>query len=128
MGIASNNSTPQPTSGAGTPGYKYLWPKRNSVYKQLFILGRIAPWIIYGAYVNEEEPMTMEEIAFDRDLPLEAVQEAIAYYESNPPDMLEDFRREDARAQAIGLDDPGYKLNPQPKNLSPEERAAIRRE
>jgi uncharacterized protein (DUF433 family) len=127
MSIAQNNPTPRAADGAPRPQYKYLWPKRNSVYKQLFVMGRIAPWIIHGAYVHEEEPMTMEQIAYDRDIPLEAVQEAIAYYESNPPEMLEDFRREDARAEAAGLNDPGYKLNPQPKILSPEERAAIRR-
>ena len=127
MSIAENNSTPHPAAGAAAPQYKYRWAKRNSVYKQLFVMGRIAPWIIYGAYVHEDEPMTMEQIALDRDLPLEAVQEAIAYYESNPPEMIEDFRREDARAQAAGLNEPQYKLNPQPTILSPEVRAAIRR-
>jgi hypothetical protein len=127
MSVAKNISMPHTAPGEAAAPYKYLWPKRNSVYKQLFVMGRIAPWIIYGAYVHEEEPMTMEEIAFDRELPLAAVQEAIAYYESSPPEMLEDFRREDARAQAAGLNDPRYKLNPQPKILSPEDRAAIRR-
>ena len=41
-------------------------------------------------YVNEEMPMTPEEIAADYNLPLEAVQEAIAYCESNPPELAED--------------------------------------
>jgi hypothetical protein len=97
------------------------------VYKQLFVLGRIAPWIIHGAYVNEEEPMTMEEIAFDRDLPLEAVQEAIAYYESNPPEMIDDFRREDELMEAAGMNDPNYKYDPSPKILTAEEIARINR-
>jgi uncharacterized protein (DUF433 family) len=127
MSIASNNSTSQPATGTGTPPYKYLWPREKSAYKQLFVMGRIFPWTIYGAFVHEEEPMTMEEIAADWDIPLEAVQEAIAYYESNPPEMLEDFRREDARAEASGLNDPNYKFHPQPKLLTPEDRAAIRR-
>lgn len=124
MSIAYHNSTSQPASGGQ---YKYLMPNRKSAYKQLFVMGRIFPWTIYGAHVHEEEPMTMEQIAADWDIPLEAVQEAISYYESNPAEMLDDFRREDARAEAAGLNDPGYKLHPQPKILSPEERAAIRR-
>jgi hypothetical protein len=127
MSIAHNNSTPQVIAAGAAPQYKYLWPKRNSVYKQLFVLGRIAPWIIHGAYVNEEEPMTMEEIAFDRDLPLEAVQEAIAYYESNPPEMIDDFRREDELMEAAGMNDPNYKYDPSPKILTAEEIARINR-
>jgi len=102
-------------------------PKRKSAYKQLFVLGRIFPWTLHGAYVREDEPMTMEEIAADYDIPLEAVQEAIAYYESNPPEMLEDFRREEARAEATGMNHPGYKFHNQPKLLTAEERATINR-
>ena len=71
--------------------------------------------------------MTMQEIAEDWEIPLEAVQEAIAYYESKPPEMLADFRREEASMEARGMNDPNYKLNPRPKLLSPEQRAAIRR-
>lgn len=105
--------------------YKYLRPKPGSWYKQLFINGRIATWIIYGDYVNEEAPMTPEEIAEDRGLPLEAVLEAIAYYESNPPEMAEDDAREEALMEARGMNDPNYKYHPQPKPLSPEERRRI---
>jgi hypothetical protein len=127
MSIVSNNSPSRPASGAAERQYKYLWPKQKSVYKQLFVMGRIFPWTVYGAFVHEEEPMTMEAIAADWDIPLEAVQEAIAYYESNPPEMLEDFRREDALAEATGMNDPNYKYHPYPKRLTPQERAAIRR-
>lgn len=124
----STNTDPslQPAEASPPRQFKYLLPKRNSSYKQLFVMGRIFPWTLHGAYVHEEEPMTMEQIAADWDIPLEAVQEAIAYYESNPPEMLEDFRREEALAEARGMNAPNYKYNPQPKLLSPTERAAIR--
>ena len=122
----SKNDPPQ-SAGAPQRHYKYLLPKRKSSYKQLFVMGRIFPWTIYGAYVRDEERMTMAEIAADYDIPLEAVQEAIEYYESNPPEMLEDFRREDALAEAMGMNDPNYKFNPSPKILSPQEIAKINR-
>jgi uncharacterized protein (DUF433 family) len=108
--------------------YKYLERDPMSSYKQLSIRGRrIRARTIYGAFMNEEEPMTPEEIAIDRDLPLEAVLEAIAYCQSNPPEIEEDFRREEALAKATGMNDPNYKYNPKPKSLSPQERAALRR-
>ena len=62
--------------------------------------------------------MTMEEIAADWDIPVEAVQEAIAYFESNPPEMLADFRREEARAEATGMNDPQLQVRPQAKAIN----------
>jgi uncharacterized protein (DUF433 family) len=50
--------------------------------------------------------MTPEEIAADYNLPVEAVREAIAYVESNPPELLEDYAREDARMEARGTNSP----------------------
>jgi hypothetical protein len=41
--------------------------------------------------------MTPEEIAADYQLPLEAVQEAIAYCRSNPSEIAEDFAQDEAR-------------------------------
>jgi uncharacterized protein (DUF433 family) len=127
MSTDTSKNVASGSEGTPTRQYKYLMPKRNSVYKQLFVMGRIFPWTLHGAYVHEEEPLTMEEIAADYDIPLEAVQEAIAYYESNPPEMLDDFRREDALAEATGMNDPNYKFNPSPKILSPQEIAKINR-
>jgi hypothetical protein len=72
--------------------------------------------------------MTPEEIAADYQLPLEAVQEAIAYCESNPPEIAEDFAREEARVRARGMNDPNYKYHPQPKPLTAEERARLKRQ
>src|SRR5207253_2875071 len=90
--------------------YKYLTRKPKSVYKQLFIKDRwIAARTLYGKYVREDSPRTLEEIAADYDLPLEAVQEAIAYCESNPPEIQQDWEREEALMEATGMNDPDYK-------------------
>jgi uncharacterized protein (DUF433 family) len=114
--------TPKPN-----PQWKYLAPKPNSFYRQLFIKDRgIRARTLYGLLMSEESPMTPEEIAADYDLPLEAVQEAIAYCQSNPPEIEQDFRREEALMEATGMNDPDYKYHPSPKQLSPKERARIR--
>ncbi len=108
--------------------YKYLTRKPGSAYKQLFIKDR---WIrartLYGKYVSEEAPMTPEEIAADYNLPLEAVQEAIAYCESNPPEIAQDFAREEAWMEATGRNDPNYIYNPKPKLLTAQEIVRLKR-
>ena len=112
---------------APLPQYQYLVPNPKSSYRQLFVKGtRIRARILYGLYANSE-PMTDEEIAADYNLPVEAVKEAIAYCESNPPDLLKDYAREEALVEASGMNDPNYKRNPKPKLLSPEERERIKR-
>jgi hypothetical protein len=50
--------------------------------------------------VNEEEPRTVDEIAAAFGLPVEAVHEAIAYCESNPPEIQEDWEREEANVRS----------------------------
>ena len=106
--------------------YKYLVQKPKSVYKQLFIKERwIAARTLYGMYAREESPMTPEQIAADYDLPLEAVQEAIAYCESNPPELAEDYAREEAVMRATGMSDPSY--DGRPKVLTPQEMSRLRR-
>src|SRR6266581_8406400 len=108
--------------------YKYLTRKPKSVYKQLFIKDRwVSARTLYGMYVNEEMPMTAEEIAADYDLPLEAVLESIAYCESNPPELAQDYAREQAVMEATGMNDPNYKYHPQPKVLTPQEMARLRK-
>ena len=76
--------------------WKYLAPKPKSFYKQLFVNRRIQARLLYGLYRNAEEPQSPEQIAAAYNLPLEAVQEAIAYCESNPPEIQEDFAAEEA--------------------------------
>lgn len=106
--------------------YKYLERDPKSVYKQLSIKGRrIKARTLYGRFMSEEEPMTVEEIAADYDLPIEAVTEAIAYCQSDPPEIHEDFEREERLAEAMGANEPGYKFHPTPKILSPQELARI---
>jgi uncharacterized protein (DUF433 family) len=105
--------------------YKYLERRPCSLYKQLFVKGtRIRARTLYGWYASEEEPkMTPEEVAADFGVPLEAVLEAIAYCESDPPEIAEDFAAEEALAEATGMNDPDYKGKP--KVLTPQERARL---
>ena len=79
--------------------YKHLAPDPDSSYKQLRIKGRrIFARTLYALTVGEEGRMTPEEVAADYGLPLEAVQEAIAYCESNPQEIVEDFAMDEAHA------------------------------
>ena len=107
--------------------YHYLAPNPKSTYKQLFVKGtRIRARVLYGWYACEE-PMTPDEIADDYGLPVEAVKEAITYCESKPPELQEDYRREEALIQATGMNEPDYKYHPSPKLLSPQERDQLNR-
>jgi uncharacterized protein (DUF433 family) len=109
--------------------YKYLERNPKSNYKQLFVKGtRVRARILYGHYMSEEEPMTAEEIAADYGLPVEAVREAIAYCDTDPVEIREDFAHEEAIMEATGMNDPDYKYHPSPRLLSPQERAQIDRE
>lgn len=111
---------------ANSNAYKYLVRKPKSVYKQLFVKDRwISARTLYGMYARDESPMTPEEIAADYELPLDAVQEAIAYCESNPPELAEDHAREEAVMEATGMNDASYEG--QPKVLTPQEMSRLRR-
>src|SRR6476660_7926880 len=69
--------------------YFHLAPNPRSAYRQLFVKGtRVRARVLYGWYAREE-PMAPEEIARDFNLPVEAAREAIAYCESNPPELAE---------------------------------------
>src|SRR6476661_9342698 len=106
--------------------WKYLAPNPKSAYHKLFIKGRrIRAWVIYCDHVAQD--MTPEQIAADRDLPVEVVRECIAYCASNPPEVRGDLIREEESMRARGMLDPGYKLNPMPRILSPQEVARINR-
>src|SRR5947207_3221138 len=105
-----------------TTTWRHLVPNPKSNYKQLFIKGtRIRARILYGQYMSAEEPMTPEEIAADYNLPLEAVKEAIAYCLTNPPEIQEDFEREERKMEATGMNDPDYKYGGKYRVLSPQE-------
>jgi uncharacterized protein (DUF433 family) len=109
-----------------TSTWKHLAPNPKSAYKQLFIMGRrIRARTLYGHYMSDSEPMTAEEIAREYDLPLEAVQEAIAYCQTDPSEIKEDFAREERIMEATGMNDPDYKYGGKYRILSPEERARL---
>ncbi len=111
-----------------TTEYKHLAPNPRSSYRQLFIKGtKFTARQLYGQHVNAEEPRTVEELAEDFGVPLEAVREAIAYCESNPPEIALDQAEEEALMEASGMNDPNYKYNPRPRLLSPQEIAEIKR-
>lgn len=75
------------------------------------------------AIFSEEELRTIEQIAADYKLPVEAVKEAIAYCESKPPELLEDYRREAALIEAARSERQNGR-----KHLRPEQIARIRRQ
>ena len=108
--------------------WRYLAPNPNSCYKQLFVKGtRIRARVLYGMFMSAEEPMTPEEIASEFNLPVEAVKEAIAYCQSNPPEIVQDFEREERLMEASGMNDPDYKYGGKFKVVPPEEVARILR-
>jgi len=101
----------------------YLAPKRGSVYRQLFIKGRnIAARTLYGHFMSAEDPMTMEQIAADYELPIEVVREAIAYCEACPQDYQQDWEAEEALEEAYGKKDPEYKKTGRAPRLTLDER------
>ena len=109
-----------------TTTWKHLAPNPKSAYKQLFIRGaRIRARDLYGLFMSAEEPMTPEEIAADYGLALEAVQEAIAYCQTDPPEIKADFAREERIMEATGMNDPDYKYGGKYRILSPQERARL---
>jgi uncharacterized protein (DUF433 family) len=108
--------------------WKYLERDPKSSYRQLSIRGRrIKARTLYGQFMSAEEPRTIEQIADDYHLPIDAVKEAIAYCQNDPPELKQDYRYDELIMDAAGMNDPSYKYNPRPKPISPEERARIRR-
>lgn len=106
--------------------WKYLEPNPKSLYRQLFIKGtRLRARVVYGMYMSAEEPMTPVEIAAECHLPLEAVREAIAYCQSDPPEIKKDFEREERLMEASGMNDPEYKLGGKFRPLAAREFARI---
>ncbi len=105
--------------------YKHLARKPKSSYKQLFVKDRwVSARTLYGQYVNAEEPQTAIQLAADYGLPLDAVLEAIAYCESNPPEIREDWEMEERMMDATGMNDPDY--DGRPRILSPREWAELK--
>ena len=110
---------------------RWLYLERDplSSYRQLSIKGRrIKARTVWGLLGSDPELQTVEQVAQSYGIPVEAVKEAVAYCESNPPELLQDYAYDEAIMEASGMNEPGYKYNPRPKPISPEERMRIRRE
>jgi uncharacterized protein YraI len=106
--------------------WKYLERRAGSSYQQLSIKGkRIWAWTLYCEFMNQNEPHTLQEIAENWGIPLDAVREAIAYSETNPPELRDDFRKDEVLAQAIGMNDPAIQRSGRPRSLSTEERVRL---
>jgi len=109
--------------------WKYLSRKPKSLYKQLFIHDK-GRWVsartIYGQAVGEGS-RSPEQLAEDYNLPLEAVQEAIAYCESAPSEIAQDWAAEEALLEADGMKEPNYRYRANPRLLSPQEMARLNR-
>lgn len=108
--------------------YQYLARKPGSSYHQLFIKGRrISARALYGDYMRTEDPVTMEQIAADYQVPVEAVREAIEWCQSDPPELRRDLAREEAIMEAAGMNDPVYTVTGKRRRLTPEEWDEINR-
>jgi len=96
--------------------YKHLEPRPCSLYRQLFIKGtRIRAEILYSLTVpsaEDGEVYTPDEVAAAYGLPREAVEEALAYCRSNPPEIAADHAREQRLQEASGMNHPDYKYDP----------------
>ena len=82
--------------------WKYLVRKPKSNYQQLFVKDRwVAARTLYGQTLGEGS-RTPHQLAADYRLPLEAVLEAIAYCESCPKEIQEDWQREQSLMESDG--------------------------
>lgn len=108
--------------------YRYLARKPGSSCRQLFVKDR---WVrartLYGMYMSAGEPRTVEEIAADYGIPVDAVREAIEWCQSDPPELRRDMAREEAIMEATGMNDPAYKLTGRRRVLTPEDWVEINR-
>jgi uncharacterized protein (DUF433 family) len=79
-----------------TNEYKHLGPRQGSRYRQFFINGtRVRAEVVYGDIVGPEK-MTPEEVARDRNLPLEAVLECVDYCEKNADLLRQEWEEDEA--------------------------------
>lgn len=95
--------------------YKYLAPKLGSYYRQFFVKGtNTRAETIYHDIVGPE-PHSPEEVAVDRNLPLEVVLECIVYCEENAELLRREWEEEEvALAKSRALLPANYPLPPKP--------------
>jgi hypothetical protein len=75
--------------------------------------------------MNEKEPRSPQQLAENWGIPVEAVEEAIEYGRSDPPEIREDHRKQELLREAIGMNDPAIWRGGQPRPLPTEERARL---
>jgi hypothetical protein len=83
--------------------YKYLKPKPDSNYHQLFVNGRIRAEVLYRETIGPE-PLAPDEVAREYGLPVEAVVEAMDYCVRHQELLDAERAREAARIKAAGRD------------------------
>jgi hypothetical protein len=109
-----------------TNQWKYLDRRPGSSYKQLCVKEKkIWAWTLYCETLAKEEPRTPEQLAEDFGIPLDAVREAITYCQSDPPEIREDKRKDDIRAELTGMNEPGYHGKPRPISLEDRVRFGL---
>jgi len=91
-----------PDLESSAPAWTYLCERPHPWRKQLYVKGRklLASTIWHDMLANE---MTVEEAADDRDLPVEAVREAVRYCEQNIALIELEAAEEKARLLASGI-------------------------
>jgi uncharacterized protein (DUF433 family) len=108
--------------------WQFLERDPLSSQRQLSVKGRrIKARTLAGAFFNAEEPRTIEQIAEDWNVPIEAVREAIAYVESKPIELEQDFRFEEALVELAKHNEPGA-MGRWQRPVPPEVEARLHRE
>jgi uncharacterized protein (DUF433 family) len=86
-----------------TTKYTYLGPREGSRYEQYFFHGRnLRAETLYRATVGSE-PMSVEEVAKDYDVPVGAVLEAIQYAVENAALLRREREQDREESNARGL-------------------------
>jgi hypothetical protein len=107
--------------------WKYLAPKPNSLYRQLFVKDRwVAARTLYGQTLGEDA-RSAEQVATDYGLPVDVVQEAIAYCETSPREIREDWEREETSIQSTRTDQSKIPQQSAPPLLSPQDFIRVNR-
>ena len=88
--------------------YIHLAANPKSAYKQLFVQGtRIRARVLFGWYAMRSDPTDPSKRSPPSTAsPLRRCEEAIAYCQSDPPELAEDYAREAALMEATGMNQP----------------------
>ena len=93
----------------------YLAPNPKSYLRQLYVKGTdFTAHDLFVLSVDDEEPMTKEQIAEAHGVPVSAVEEAIAYAQSDPPEIRQDIADSNAWFAAHGYETPAGSTAPEP--------------